>query len=30
MFQVEFSDTSLAELEKISLKNYNQEENQNE
>lgn len=26
MFQIEFSDTSLAELEKVSLKKYNQEE----
>ena len=30
MFKVEFSDTSLEELEKISLNKYNQEENQNE
>lgn len=29
MFKVEFSNTSLEELEKISLKKYSQEENQN-
>lgn len=30
MFKVEFSNNDLEELEKISLKKYNQEENQNE